>query len=153
MGDAPTRSRRSSLLVSGPSGAPVPLAITEHRRPSRPSSLAPAEEHPSLPLPMAIGPASSSFQDEIYASLADAATPPNSTFLSTLADSGAFPRYRAPVSLGMALDSVAGPSGGERDERRSFGSEEGTDGDAPPVAGKGKGVDRAPPMDVDDVVA
>ncbi|KAL8278997.1 hypothetical protein RQP46_008666 [Phenoliferia psychrophenolica] len=142
-------SRRSSLLVSGADGIPVALPVRATNPPS---------DSPSLPLPIAMSTgAASSFQSSVYASLADAATPPNSTFLSTLADTHAYTRFHQPVGIDMALESVAGPSTG----RRSFGSdEEGTDGqseDGPPVAteGKGKAAARAKgvlsPMDVDQV--
>lgn len=169
LASAPGGSRRSSLAVSGPDGVLVALKINEHRRPSA-TSLAPAlvpsdsaqieEDSPppsssfpaALPLPIAID-GGKPFITEIYDSLADAATPPNSTFLSTLADSGGFPRYQAPVSIDMAFnslataDSEAGPSA----HRLSFGSEEGTDelptssrgsvSEVASVENKGKGVE------------
>ena len=115
-------SRRSSLLVSGADNLPVALPILH-----------------SLPLPIGISSASD-FQSSVYASLADAATPPNNTFLSTLADTQ-YARFHQPIGIDMALESVAGPSTGT--DRRSFGSdEEGTDGqseEGPLTAGEGKG--------------
>ncbi|KAK4700068.1 E3 ubiquitin-protein ligase DMA1/2, partial [Phenoliferia sp. Uapishka_3] len=151
-------SRRSSILqVAGADGLSVSLPVAEHRRPSHPSLMMSNTTEPpaTLPLPMDIGIPDTSFEDSVYNSLAEAATPPNSMFLSTLADSGAFPRYHAPVSLGMAVDgftngsnsSTAGPSEqisqATRAERNSFGSEDGTDGpqdeELPTVGALGKG--------------
>ncbi|KDE04506.1 hypothetical protein MVLG_05072 [Microbotryum lychnidis-dioicae p1A1 Lamole] len=66
--------------------------------------------------PLPIETAATSDNDAIYASLMNAATPPNSTFLSTLAEraDSHFPRFRTTVaSLDMALLPApeAGPSG------------------------------------------
>jgi len=88
------------------------------------------------PQPIAIGVASSIFSSEqqsaLYASLADAATPPNSTFLSTLA--GTIPSDQISTRL-----SHAGPSVSKRgtpltrvvsSESEGAGDEEETDGNS-----------------------
>lgn len=106
------------------------------------------------PLGMAIGTPSRATADETEAWLASAATPPNSTFLSTLADSGVaslpHSRYQAPVSLGMALNGLgeAGPSsgaGGGGEGSVSSGTSGAREEEGGEVAGedRGKGKGRA----------
>lgn len=129
-------SRRSSA-INGVDNTPVPhLPILSGLGRSRPSSLrdeppaSPTSDSPNTPQAIAINTSNHltpPTESEIYASLASAATPPNSTFLSTLAD-GRVPRYAPPpVSLGMAMEGgEAGPS--TEAHRASFGSEDETDG-------------------------
>lgn len=62
------------------------------------------------PIGMAMATPVRATDSETEAWLASAATPPNNTFLSTLADSGVaslpHSRYQAPVSLGMAINGL-----------------------------------------------
>ena len=132
---APILPQLSGLARSRP-------ASLRDEPPASPSSAHPHSHSPTTPRAPSNFPLASSIpgsraaaltEAEIFASLASAATPPNSTFLSTLAD-GRLPlphsSHRdqrtegAPVSLHSALAGAeAGPSGG-----RSEGSEDETDG-------------------------
>lgn len=100
------RSRPASFALTDADGTSVP-SMASHLRLSRPSSL--HDEPSSLPVSI---PLSSVDSEALYASLADAATPPNSTFLSTLADND-YARYAHPVvSLDQAFDRFASGSTG-----------------------------------------
>lgn len=134
------RSRPASIALTGADGTSIPFPITSHLRPS---SLDTSDEPSSNPILIPLSTPES--QAALYASLADAATPPNSTFLSTLADSDhCYARYALPVvSLDQVFDRFASGSS-ERGEvgpgpsvvgvlaggvaRGNFGSEEETDG-------------------------
>ncbi|GAA5968728.1 hypothetical protein JCM21900_000454 [Sporobolomyces salmonicolor] len=173
----PSHSRRSSLAVAGPDGLPAGILVTPHKRPSRPSSRAPsicedtaslslaapssgdhASADPSassasLSLPIA-GPSSAanrvtpSSPSDHYASLANAATPPNNTFLATLAESGALhvsgaPPHahphgfmvtasaaaHAPMSLDAAMAEASASGEGVGGSGSGSGSGEETDGE------------------------
>jgi hypothetical protein len=141
-------SRRSSLQLTGPDGIAVPFAIAGHRRPSRPPSIVStplSEDVPSSSATQPIPMSAAQTEAALYASLNDAATPPNSTFLTHLADDTSFARFHAAhVSLDMALDKFTNSS--EESEGSASGS--GTGGgvgremDAErmgEVEGKGKG--------------
>ncbi|KAI5480470.1 zinc finger, RING-type and FHA domain containing protein [Pseudohyphozyma bogoriensis] len=148
----PDDARRSSIAVAGADGQVVPLDISEHHRPSavayNPEDDVDSSSHP---VAMAIAGASSSAPDN---NNFDAATPPNSTFLSTLAESGKYPWLQVtPVSLDHAvLGAAPGPSTSGQQGRRSVGSDDETEssGDAESEEaptnggeskGKGKGVE------------
>ncbi|GAA5870740.1 hypothetical protein JCM1840_006789 [Sporobolomyces johnsonii] len=173
----PSHSRRSSLAVAGPDGLPAGILVTPHKRPSRPSSRAPsicedtaslslaapssadqASADPSasstaLSMPIA-GPSSAdnrvapSSPADHYASLASAATPPNNTFLATLADSGALhlngahphahphgfmvtasAAAHAPMSLDAAMAEASASGEGVGGSGSGSGSGEETDGE------------------------
>lgn len=135
------QSRPASLAAvavpgeGSPLASPVPSGLSRSRPGSLRNGAVPSNPNaPPLPLPID----THAQQMDTLASLASAATPPNSTFLSTLAD-GRLPRVmqasRHPVSLDMAL-AQAGPSsttvdtseGRPNADRSSFGSEDETDG-------------------------
>ncbi|GAA5910860.1 uncharacterized protein JCM6883_000338 [Sporobolomyces salmoneus] len=94
----------------------------------------PSSSSQPLPMPFSSSHLSATTPSDLYASLANATTPPNNTFLSTLADSsslhltgmlggggGAVPgsSLRTPMSLDAALEAVERPTGVSAEATRS----------------------------------
>lgn len=141
-GSGLSRSRPASLREVPPTTAAEVPSSASPTTPRAPS-LAPLAT--SIPKPHPRAASLGLSESQILASLASAATPPNSTFLSTLADGtgGRLPRListgavEAPVSLHSALAEVGA------------GSEEETEGEG---RGKGKGKGRAREEEEDEAM-